>query len=40
MKKILTLIALVAPMALSAQTGVVATHPANNEGKSLTMEEP
>lgn len=39
MKKILTLIALVAPMALSAQTGVVATHPANNEGKSLTMEE-
>lgn len=39
MKRILTLIALVAPMALSAQTGVVATHPANNEGKSLTMEE-
>lgn len=39
MKKILTLIALVAPMVLSAQTGVVATHPANNEGKSLTMEE-
>lgn len=39
MKRIITLIALVAPMALSAQTGVVATHPANNEGKSLTMEE-
>lgn len=39
MKRIITLAALVTPMVLSAQTGVVATHPANNEGKSLTMEE-
>ena len=39
MKRIFTLIALAVPMALSAQTGVVATHPANNEGKELTMEE-
>ena len=39
MKRILILIALVAPTALNAQTGIVATHPANNEGKSLTMEE-
>lgn len=39
MKRIITLAALVTPMVLCAQTGVVATHPANNEGKSLTMEE-
>lgn len=39
MKRIITLAALVTPMVLSAQTGVVATHPVNNEGKSLTMEE-
>ncbi len=39
MKRIITLAALVTPMVLSAQTGVVATHPANNEGKALTMEE-
>ena len=39
MKRILILIALVAPTALNAQTGIVATHPAKNEGKSLTMEE-
>lgn len=39
MKRIITLAALVTPMVFSAQTGVVATHPANNEGKSLTMEE-
>lgn len=39
MKRIITLAALVTPMVLSAQTGMVATHPANNEGKSLTMEE-
>ena len=39
MKRIITLAAFVTPMVLCAQTGVVATHPANNEGKSLTMEE-
>ena len=39
MKTTLTLIALVAPMVVSAQTGVIATHPANNDGKELTMEE-
>ena len=39
MKRILTLIALAIPFGLGAQTGVVATHPANNVGKELTMEE-
>ena len=39
MKTTLTLIALVAPMVVSAQTGVIATHPTNNDGKELTMEE-
>ena len=33
------MIALALPMAAFAQTGVVATHPENNEGRMLTMEE-
>ena len=39
MKRAITIIALAAPLALSAQTGVVSTHPANREGKLLSMEE-
>ncbi len=39
MKRIITIIALAVPLASGAQTGVVARHPANNEGKMLTMEE-
>ena len=39
MKRALTIIALAAPLALRAQTGVVTTHPATPEGKLLTMEE-
>ncbi len=39
MKRVLTIIALAVPLALAAQTGVVTTHPANPEGKSLSMEE-
>ncbi len=39
MKRAITIIALAAPLALSAQTGVVTTHPANREGKLLSMEE-
>ena len=39
MKKVLTIIALVTPLVLNAQTGVVTTHPANPSGKQLTMEE-
>ena len=39
MKRFLTLIALALPVAAFAQTGVVATHPENNEGRMLTMEE-
>jgi len=39
MKKALLLFVLATPTALWAQTGVVTTHPANPEGKPLTMEE-
>ncbi len=39
MKGALTIIALAAPLVLNAQTGVITTHPANSEGKPLTMEE-
>jgi dipeptidyl-peptidase 4 len=39
MKKAIAIIALTAPLVLSAQTGVVATHPANPDGKQFTMEE-
>ena len=39
MKKLLLIIVLAAPTALWAQTGVVTTHPANPEGKLLTMKE-
>lgn len=39
MKRTLIIIALAAPMAMNAQTGVVARHPANTEGKALTMED-
>ncbi len=39
MKRAITIIALAAPLALNAQTGVVTTHPANREGKLLSMEE-
>ncbi len=39
MKKALLLFVLATPTALWAQTGVVTTHPANPEGKLLTMEE-
>lgn len=37
--KIFAVILAAAPLALQAQTGVVTTHPANPEGKSLTMGE-
>ena len=39
MKRAITIIALAAPFALNAQTGVVTTHPANPDGKLITMEE-
>ena len=39
MKRIISIIALVLPIAALAQTGVVAVHPENNEGRMLTMEE-
>lgn len=39
MKRVLTIIALATPFVLNAQTGVITTHPANPEGKQLTMEE-
>lgn len=39
MKKSLSILALVVPIALNAQTGVVARHAANLEGKQITMEE-
>ena len=39
MKRIISIIALVLPVAALAQTGVVALHPENNEGRMLTMEE-
>ena len=39
MKKILLTLALSFPLALQAQTGVVSTHPANAQGRMLTMEE-
>ena len=39
MRRALTIIALATPLALNAQTGVVTTHPANPDGKQITMEE-
>ena len=39
MKKLALLLALALPVAAQAQTGVVAVHPENNEGRMLTMEE-
>ena len=39
MRKLLIFLALSLPVAALAQTGVVATHPANKEGRILTMEE-
>lgn len=39
MKRVFTIIALATPFVLNAQTGVITTHPANPEGKQLTMEE-
>lgn len=39
MKRILSIIALVTPLVLNAQTGVYTTHPANPEGRLLTTEE-
>ena len=39
MKRILSIIALTAPLVLNAQTGVHTTHPANPEGRLLTTEE-
>ena len=39
MRKLFILIALSLPMAVFAQTGVVAVHPENNDGRTLTMEE-
>lgn len=39
MRKTLIIAALVVPMAMNAQTGVIARHPANPEGRMLTMEE-
>ena len=39
MKRILSIIALAAPLVLNAQTGVHTTHPANPEGRLLTTEE-
>ena len=38
-RQLLTLILLALPLAATAQTGVVAVHPANSEGRMLTMEE-
>ncbi|MCR5463674.1 MAG: S9 family peptidase [Bacteroidales bacterium] len=39
MRKFLILTILALPVSAFAQTGVVAVHPANNQGKTLTMEE-
>ena len=39
MRRALTIIALATPLALNAQTGVVTTHPANPDGKQITMVE-
>ena len=39
MKKIALILAVALPVAAQAQTGVVAVHPENNEGRMLTMEE-
>ncbi|MBQ6254865.1 MAG: DPP IV N-terminal domain-containing protein [Bacteroidales bacterium] len=39
MKKFLIIMALTLPVAARAQTGVVAVHPENNEGRMMTMEE-
>jgi len=39
MRRIITLILLAFPLAGNAQTGVIARHPANPEGKTLTMRE-
>ena len=39
MKRTLIIIALTAPIVLNAQTGVITRHPANQQGKTLTMEE-
>ena len=39
MRKTIMIAAFIVPMTMSAQTGVVARHPANPEGKLLTMEE-
>lgn len=39
MKRILSIIALAAPLVLNAQTGVHTIHPANPEGRLLTTEE-
>ncbi|MBQ6287265.1 MAG: DPP IV N-terminal domain-containing protein [Bacteroidales bacterium] len=39
MKKIVSLVILLLPAVAFGQTGVVATHPANNEGRMMTMEE-
>ena len=33
------LLILALPVSVFAQTGVIAVHPANNQGKTLTMEE-
>ena len=38
-RRFLILIMLALPVAAMAQTGVVAVHPANSEGRMLTMEE-
>ena len=38
-RKLLTIFMLSLPVAAAAQTGIVASHPANNEGRMLTMEE-
>ena len=39
MRELALTIALLLPAAAWAQTGVVATHPANKEGRLMTMEE-
>ena len=39
MRKLLILIILALPIPVFAQTGVVAVHPANNQGRTLSMEE-